>query len=102
MPPRARSSMTPSAISDASRAVEQLRAALLDSSLEQIEQCVPLLTEAAHKLRLLEHAAAGIPQTERAEFVGHLHRLQRQLASAARLTVNGLEFHNGWARLLSA
>ena len=80
----------------------QLRLALLEGSLGQLEQCVPALTEAARHLRSLESRARQADGSAASAEAEELRRLKPQLAAVMRLIENGAEFYHGWARLLCA
>lgn len=85
--------------------VAALRAALLSSSPEPIEQCLPRLVEAAGCLGALERELRErrlrMDRTADAESVYELNALKGDLQAVHKLIEQGAKFYQGWANLLS-
>jgi hypothetical protein len=88
--------------------VAALRAALLSSSPEPIEQCLPRLVEAAGCLSAIERQLRMDRTVQLdtanvdAESVYELNALKSDLRAVHKLIEQGAKFYQGWANLLSA
>jgi hypothetical protein len=101
--------MTHSAIGNARESARHLRAALFSGSLEELEESLPALTDAAQQLRSLEKRASADPaglanpsEVHSGDLRGELMELRKALGSAAWLVENGAALQQGWARMLGA
>src|SRR5579871_5670470 len=89
------SPITASGITMVRRHIETLRLALVSSSLEEIEECLPSLDKAVHTLT---SAAQDPPAESRVE----IEALRAELHVVTSLLQNGTMLYEGWARLLGA
>lgn len=88
-------------LSTAQSHVQALRRALLSSSPEEIEQCLPLLSEAAGCLTTIQRELALQPDQDPG-FAGELKTLKQELRVVTKLIEHGAAFWQGWARLFGA
>lgn len=82
-----------SSLKQARERIAALRASLICSSPEAIEQCLAPLAEAAASLCCCQADPEALDEAV---------TLRRELARAARLIQSGTELNAGWARILGA
>ncbi len=70
-----------------------VRAQMLSTSPEEVEQCIPALHEAIACLRAVE---------PRQELAGELRALHFELGVVSRLAQHGAEFYQNWAQVLAS
>jgi hypothetical protein len=80
--------------------IEALRLALLAPSSEGIEQCLPLLADAAGSLISIQREL-GLPGSD-SDLGRELKALKKDLVAVQKLIEHGAAFWNQWAKLLGA
>jgi hypothetical protein len=78
--------------------VAQLRAALLSPGVDALEGCIPVLENAAERLRSLN--PQSVDPGERAAFLQEVSLLKRDLLRVQSMTADGSAFWQGWARMV--